>query len=99
MIKKLALLNQLTPAEAETQLLLCCGSHAWAKQMAEARPFQDEASLFSAADRIWRECSSNDYLEAFTHHPRIGEKQLRERFSPTADWASQEQKGDRKSVV
>ena len=45
--------------------------------MTRARPFGDEAALYAAADRIWSALKREDWLEAFSHHPRIGEKQLR----------------------
>lgn len=37
---------------------------------------------------------SKDWLEAFTHHPRIGDvKNLRQKFASTAQWSQDEQKG------
>ena len=50
------------------------------------RPFRNEAELFQAAESVWWELSSPDWLEAFSHHPRIGER------SKDA-WASKEQSG------
>lgn len=89
----LAALNQLKPSEAEAALLKCCGSRAWASRMCQARPFRDKQALFEAADRIWNELGKENWLEAFSHHPRIGERQLREKFASTSAWAHQEQKG------
>jgi 2-oxo-4-hydroxy-4-carboxy-5-ureidoimidazoline decarboxylase len=86
-------LNHLPEAEAREGLLRCCGSRAWAQGMLRARPFADERALLEAAERVWRELGRADWLEAFAHHPRIGERQLREKFAATAAWASQEQKG------
>jgi 2-oxo-4-hydroxy-4-carboxy-5-ureidoimidazoline decarboxylase len=56
--------------------------------MATLRPFKNEAELFQAADSAWWELSSPDWLEAFSHHPRIGEK-------AKDAWASAEQSGAR----
>jgi 2-oxo-4-hydroxy-4-carboxy-5-ureidoimidazoline decarboxylase len=55
--------------------------------MAGRRPFQDERHLFQAADDTWWALSSPDWLEAFSHHPRIGER--------AAGWANDEQSGTR----
>lgn len=62
----------MTTEEAEAAMLACCGSKRWARRMARARPFPDEDELFASADRIWRELSEEDWLEAFAAHPRIG---------------------------
>jgi len=85
--------DRLSPEDAVRELKLCCGSHAWATQMAARRPFRVFEALAEAADQIWFSLSKKDWLEAFSHHPRIGEKQLREKFASTAQWAEQEQKG------
>ncbi len=71
----------------------CCGSSRWAREMAGRRPFRTFEELSGAADEVWFSLSREDWLEAFSHHPRIGEKQLREKFAVTAGWAEQEQKG------
>lgn len=61
----------MSAEEAEAAVLACCGSKRWARRMARARPF-DEGGLFATADRIWRELPAEDWLEAFSAHPRIG---------------------------
>ena len=45
------------------------------------------------ADTIWWDLGDGDWLEAFTHHPRIGADvaKLRERFAATASWSEGEQ--------
>ena len=58
--------------EASAELLCCCGSRRWAQRMTESRPFYRTEDLLDAADRIWRELSEEDWLEAFAAHPRIG---------------------------
>jgi 2-oxo-4-hydroxy-4-carboxy-5-ureidoimidazoline decarboxylase len=42
--------------------------------MIAARPFGSAARAREDADRIWNSLSRADWLEAFDHHPRIGEK-------------------------
>jgi OHCU decarboxylase len=68
----LARWNAMSTGEAEATMLACCGSKRWARRMARARPFHGEHELFASADRIWRELSEDDWLEAFGAHPRIG---------------------------
>jgi 2-oxo-4-hydroxy-4-carboxy-5-ureidoimidazoline decarboxylase len=87
--------NRLSEAAARQELMRCCGSAAWAKAMAAARPFADRAQALAAAAVYWSELAKEDHFEAFHHHPRIGEKQLREKFGATAQWAGQEQAGVR----
>lgn len=42
--------------------------------MEQARPFSNLTELEACADRIWRSCSREDWLEAFSAHPRIGDQ-------------------------
>ena len=64
----------MTPADAERQLLAACGSREWARRMAAARPFASREKLLDAAERTWLDLGSEDWLEAFAAHPRIGER-------------------------
>ena len=70
----IAKLNALPRAEAVSALKAVCGSKAWAESMAERRPFEDLPSLQRIAERVWWELSEKDWLEAFSAHPRIGDK-------------------------
>jgi allantoicase len=69
----------------ERELLACCGSREWARQVAAARPFESWETLLEASDRIWRSLSPDDWIEAFRAHPRIGER--------SRGWSAQEQAG------
>jgi len=60
--------------------------------MSGERPFRNEAELFAAAERFWRSLGREDWLEAFSHHPRIGEKNLAASGAGAAQ-ASKEQAG------
>jgi len=42
--------------------------------MAQLRPFETRGELLAAADEVWNSLGSNDWLEAFARHPRIGER-------------------------
>ncbi len=86
--------NRLEPQAAIDELMRCCGSLRWATIMASSRPFRSEQDLYDAADRVWESLTSEDWLEAFGHHPRIGDVEgLRSKFATTRAWASNEQAG------
>ena len=77
--------NALDAAAAEAAFLRCCGSTAWARAMAAARPFEDRAALLRIGERLWWALGEADRLEAFAAHPRIGARAAHDR------WASGEQ--------
>ena len=70
----LAEVNQAPPDEAMTFLLQACGSREWASQLVAQRPYNDINALLDAADRIWLGLAEPDWFEAFSAHPRIGER-------------------------
>ena len=86
---------QVLPIEqAEEVLLLCCGSQNWANKMAQLRPFQSLEEVQNTAVRIWESLQVQEWLEAFAHHPRIGDRQaLAARFASTRNWSANEQAG------
>lgn len=69
----LARWNTLPLEEAAREILPCCGSQGWAREMALRRPVRDEAALLAASDEVWKNLPRPDWLEAFRSHPRIGE--------------------------
>ena len=87
-------LDKMAESAAAELLADCCGSSRWVSEMIAARPFGSRRAVFSAADRIWSSLSASDWVEAFEHHPRIGE-----RTSAVAqgergvEWSSGEQAG------
>lgn len=88
----LARLNGLPAGEARAAFLRCCGSTRWAESMLAGRPYADVAALFAAALSAWARTSSEDRLEAFRHHPRIGDRAaLEARFAGTRSWSAAEQ--------
>jgi 2-oxo-4-hydroxy-4-carboxy-5-ureidoimidazoline decarboxylase len=88
-------INILNPDRLQNELMRCCGSRNWVKKMIARRPFLNETELFDVAEKQWFDCVVSDWLEAFSHHPKIGEdkKELEKKFSNTKDWAAGEQKG------
>ncbi len=87
-------LNSLKPQEAADELFKCCGSTAWSKKLSEQRPFKNAHDLCETSDGIWENATNEDGLEAFTHHPKIGDiKSLEKKFASTKEWAGGEQSG------
>jgi 2-oxo-4-hydroxy-4-carboxy-5-ureidoimidazoline decarboxylase len=85
-------LNQLPLSQLKAELSKCCGSSAWVEEMAVSFPFSTKEHLLQKADDIWMGLTEKDWLEAFQHHPKIGDiKSLREKFASTAKWALGEQ--------
>src|SRR6185295_5479201 len=94
MQRDLTWLNSLTADEAAKELRQCCGSSRWAEQMSSDRPYSTLESLITNADRVWWSLTSDDWLEAFRSHPRIGEKKAGEKVSSQSQqWSGQEQAG------
>jgi hypothetical protein len=69
--KNLAWLNELPVGEAEAVFRECCGSREWARQMAEARPFQLLENLYAAAKSIWFRLPHLERLDAYAAQSRI----------------------------
>jgi allantoicase len=66
-------LRAMPTPELEAALRACCGSSAWAAEVAKARPFSSLAALKKRAAEIWDALPARDWNEAFRAHPRIGE--------------------------
>jgi 2-oxo-4-hydroxy-4-carboxy-5-ureidoimidazoline decarboxylase len=86
--------NAIPAKDAETLLMDCCGCARWAAAVAARRPFADVGSLYSTADALWQNLERADWLEAFGHHPQIGEKAAGGSAS-AQQWAAGEQSGVR----
>jgi OHCU decarboxylase len=87
-------LDEMPESSAAEMLADCCGSSRWVSEMIAARPFGSIEAVFSAADRIWRSLSASDWVEAFEHHPRIGERASAiAQGERGAEWSSREQAG------
>jgi 2-oxo-4-hydroxy-4-carboxy-5-ureidoimidazoline decarboxylase len=85
-------LNEMPFDQFSDNVFKCCGSKTWAEKMLAARPFSNSQDLHKHAFDLWLDCRKNDWLEAFTHHPRIGDvDSLKKKFADTAAWASGEQ--------
>jgi len=82
------------PETARQNLRQCCGSERWVKEMMLERPFRDLEHVYQVASKVWKHLGHQDWLEAFSHHPRIG--QIVEKGAASdreRSWAKQEQAG------
>jgi OHCU decarboxylase len=96
LMKGLERLNALSQVDAANQLLRCCGSIRWAKGMAVKMPFHDFQQLLAESDSIWSSLKQEDWLEAFSSHPKIGEKKTAlTQSSESRQWSEDEQSGAR----
>ena len=87
-------LNQLGADAAKAELFKCCGSARWSDELTALRPFASKEILLRQSDRIWASLTESDSLEAFSHHPKIGDlKSLEKKFASTKEWAGKEQSG------
>jgi 2-oxo-4-hydroxy-4-carboxy-5-ureidoimidazoline decarboxylase len=87
-------LDRASPQEGRRLLTTCCGSSAWVERMLRRRPFGDQTRLEAAAREAWVDLTQTDWLEAFSHHPKIGDRgSLAKRFAATAHLSAQEQSG------
>lgn len=85
-------LNALPKEQIREELFKCCGSSRWANLLSELFPYNNKESLLYSSEKIWKQLDKEDWLEAFTHHPKIGDvKSLQKKFASTAKWASGEQ--------
>jgi OHCU decarboxylase len=85
-------LNDLPSDEAEGELLKCCGSSRWSREVAARRPFGSADELMSAADEVWWGLDAADWLEAFSRHPKIGEQKAAAGQTPEERaWSAGEQ--------
>jgi 2-oxo-4-hydroxy-4-carboxy-5-ureidoimidazoline decarboxylase len=88
-----ARMNTMPQQAARQALSTCCGATRWVDAMLQQRPFASPAAMLDAAERIWSGLQARDYLEAFSHHPKIGadEAELARKFGGTAALSRAEQ--------
>jgi len=87
-------LNILPRQQLIEELMKCCGSASWVNRLLPFIPADDMIELLEDAEEQWYNCSEDDWKEAFSHHPKIGNvESLAKKFASTAQWASGEQSG------
>lgn len=86
--------NQRPLKRVRADLERCCGSHEWLERMLDHFPFYSARQVLALAEIVADQLDEDDWLEAFAHHPKIGDMDsLRQKFARTADLASSEQAG------
>lgn len=87
-------LDEADEGLARALLRACCGSTRWVDAMTARRPFGDRPTLQAAGRDIWFALDEQDWREAFSHHPKIGDREsLRRRFTATRHLSEREQQG------
>jgi 2-oxo-4-hydroxy-4-carboxy-5-ureidoimidazoline decarboxylase len=85
----------MSEPQANKLLAECCGASRWVSGMSSRRPFGSREVVLSTADEIWRSLGPADWREAFSHHPRIGE---RKSAVPQSEWGSAWAAGEQSGV-
>ncbi len=67
-------LNSLFEIEAERFFRTACDATAWVSKMVTGRPYPSTAEVLSKAHDSFDRLNAEDWLEAFSGHPRIGER-------------------------
>ena len=94
MTATLSNLNSLPADQARGLFAECCGSSKWVNEMIARRPFNSPDDVYSAADEVADSLEREDWLEAFAHHPRIGEqKGAKAQGERGSSWSAKEQSG------
>ena len=93
-MEKWQAIDAAAPEDARRLLRACCGSERWVERMIRRRPYSNREALLSAARDEWLALDETDWKEAFSHHPKIGDREaLRRRFPDTHHLSSREQAG------
>ena len=88
-----AAMDALPAEEAAALLTSCCGSEEWVRRMLARRPFRATSTMLAVAEREWWSLGAVHWYEAFTHHPRIGERSAAvAQDSRAASWSEGEQR-------
>ncbi len=95
MIEKHSLMiNELGIDEAREVLSQCCGAGKWVEGMLGSMPFKSNDEMLKKAEEVWHSLDETDWLEAFSHHPKIGDlNSLKEKHTDTKHFAQKEQSG------
>jgi 5-hydroxyisourate hydrolase/2-oxo-4-hydroxy-4-carboxy-5-ureidoimidazoline decarboxylase len=85
--------NSLSTQDATAELEKCCVSKCWIQHMIENMPYASTDELVQKTAEIWyHQCRELDWQAAFEGHPKIGDiNSLKEKFSNTKNWATNEQ--------
>ena len=73
--RTVAELNAMPREALAAHLRACCGSARWVERMIARRPWTSLDDLLASSDEVGRALGDDDWFEAFSHHPRLGESQ------------------------
>lgn len=73
--RTVAILNAMPREALAAHLRACCGSDRWVDRMIARRPWTSLEDLLASSDEVGRVLVDEDWFEAFSHHPRLGESQ------------------------
>ena len=91
-MNKLNIISNITVQNSSDLFSKCCGSEKWQKSMLSSLPFDSKEEMISRSEKIWYSLDKKDWLESFSHHPKIGDlKSLKEKYSETKNFAENEQ--------
>lgn len=80
-----AQLDALSETELRVLLAPCCGSTWWLDHLVGRRPYRSASRFFAMTERAADGMEPEDWLEAFNHHPRIGDlAALRAKYAAAA---------------
>jgi allantoicase len=72
--KRIAYLSSLTDSAGRRFFKTACASGTWVEAMVVARPYHGVEEVLMAAETAFDLLDEADWMEAFSGHPRIGEK-------------------------
>ena len=87
-------LNAMDDPEARARLADFCGAPSWIEAMRAARPFASPQALLDAGEAAFARVDRGGWLEAFRHHPRIGERSAERTQSSAASESSAREQSD-----
>ena len=94
MTRGVAALDAMDRDRLAEHLRACCGSTHWTDAMIARRPFASPAAVLTASDEVCKTLNREDWLEAFSHHPRLGESRAAvEQGERAKGWSAGEQAG------
>jgi len=91
---KIKKFNGLENSDAIKEAFKCCSSQKWAENLIKRRPFITFQEMVKKSEDVWFKLSSEDWLEAFKGHAKIGDlESLQKKYNQTKSWSHGEQNG------
>lgn len=85
-------LNSIPDDQLYSIFAECCGSTLWKKKLVNLRPYRDLNDLIEKSNSVWYSLKVEDWKEAFSVHPKIGDlDSLREKYGKHETWSKGEQ--------